>query len=157
MSETQNIEIYNAFDEIMQYAHFWNWVPDWQVAKEIYQSFSNSYSVLTPFAYTYLEELIRSTTTEYGVEIYDENRNPKRRRVGTSLIDLAINENRQKSREYILLLEEMKAYFKISTRTDEGDNRNSVAHGYMHPRFWSAESFEKLIFDIAKLSKYAGF
>lgn len=157
MSKPQNIEIYNAFDEIMQYSHFWNWVPDWQIAKEIYQSFPNSYSVLTPFAYTYLEELIRSTTTEYGVEIYDENRNPKRRRVGTSLINLAIDENRQKSREYVLLLEEMKTYFQVSARTDEGDNRNSVAHGYMHPRFWSEESFEKLIFDIAKLSKYAGF
>lgn len=151
------MDISDAFEEIMQHAHFWNWVPDWQLVKEIYEAFPNSFSVLTPFAYTYLEELIRSTTSEYGSEIYDENRKAKKRKVGTKLIDLAIEENKIKNPEYILLLEELKAYFSSSKRTDKGDNRNSVAHGYMHPRFWSDESFEKLIIDIAKLSKHAGF
>jgi hypothetical protein len=155
--EFEKIEIFDAFEKIMLHAHFWNWVPDWQVAKEIYQKFENSYSVLASFAYTYLEELIRSTTNEYGVEIYDENRNPKKRKVGIPLINLAIEQNKHKNLEYSLLLEEMKIYFKTSTRFDEGDNRNSVLHGYMHPRYWSRESFEKLIFDIAKLSKYAEF
>ena len=59
--------IEDAFDEIMQYAHYWNWVPDWQLVKEIYESYPYSYSVLTPFVYTYFEELIRTTTIEYGL------------------------------------------------------------------------------------------
>lgn len=155
--EFKEVEIFDAFEKIMLHAHFGNWVPDWQVAKEIYQKFENSYSVLAPFAYAYLEELIRSTTDEYGVEIYDKNGNPKKRKLGISLINLAIEQNKHKNPEYILLLDEMKVYFKTSTRYNEGDNRNSVLHGYMHPRYWSRESFEKLIFDIAKLSKYAGF
>jgi hypothetical protein len=146
-----------AFEKIIQYAHFWNWVPDWQVAKEIYETFPNSYSVLSPFAYTYLEELIRSTTSEYGIEIYDENCNSKRRCVGNKLIKLAIKENKDKNPALVTILEEIKVYFSPSNITDEGDNRNSVAHGYMHPRFWSEDSFEKLIFDLAKLSKYARF
>ena len=151
------MNVNDAFEEIMQHSHFWNWSPDWQVVKEIYDAFPNSYSVLSPFAYSYLEELIRSTTSEYGVEILDENGKPKKRRVGIRLINFAIEQNQDKSPEFIGLLEEMKEYFSPSKRTDEGDNRNSVAHGYMHPRFWNKESFENLIFDIAKLSKYAGF
>jgi len=151
------MDISEAFEEIIQYAHFWNWVPDWQVAKEIYETFPSSYSVLSPFAYTYLEELIRSTTSEYGIEIYYENGKPKKRSVGIRLIKLAIDENKDKNPEFIILLEEIKVYFSPSNKTDEGDNRNSVAHGYMHPRFWSKDSFEKLIFDLAKLSKHAGF
>ena len=63
----------DSFEEIMLNAHFWNWGPDWQVVKDIYEAFPNSYSVLSPFAYSYLEELIRSTTSEYGIEVYDEN------------------------------------------------------------------------------------
>lgn len=151
------VKVTDSFEQIIQHAHFWNWSPDWQVVKEIYDVFLNSYSVLSPFAYSYLEELIRSTTSEYGVEILDENGTPKRRRVGIRLINLAIEENKQKSPEFIGLLEEMKAYFSPSKKTDEGDNRNSVAHGYMHPIFWSKESFENIISDIAKISKYAGF
>jgi hypothetical protein len=148
--------ISDAFEEIMQYSHFWNWVPDWQVAKNIYEAFPNSYSVLTPFAYSYLEELIRSTTSEYGITTYDENEKPKMRKVGVRLINLAIEENKE-NLEYVKLLEEIKAYFSFSKPTDEGDNRNSVVHGFMHPRFWNDESFEKLVFDIASLSKFADF
>lgn len=146
-----------SFEEIMLYSHFWNWTPDWQVAKEIYETFPNSYSVLSPFAFSYLEELIRSTTSEYGMEILNENGTPKIRKVGIKLINLAIEENKHKEEGLISILEELKSYFSISQRTDNGDNRNSVVHGYMHPRFWSDESFEKLIFDIARLSKFAGF
>lgn len=147
----------DAFEEIMRYAHFWNWVPDWQVAKEIYYSFPKSYSVLSPFAYSYLEELIRSTTSEYGIEPVDENRKPITRKVGMKLIELAIAENTQKQPEFIKLLEEIKTYYYKSQVTNKGDNRNSVAHGYMHPRWWDHESFEKLICDIANISKYARF
>jgi hypothetical protein len=48
-----NIE--DELDEIVKYSHFWNWAPDWNVLKEVYKSFPDSYSLLTPFAYTYLE------------------------------------------------------------------------------------------------------
>lgn len=150
-------ELSDAFEEIIQYAHFWNWVPGWQLAKEIYSKFRNSYSVLSPFAYSYLEELIRSTTSEYGIEVIDENGQPRSRRVGMKLIDLAIAENMQKRPEFIIILEEIKFYYYKSKDTDTGDNRHGVAHGYMHPRYWDQESFEKLIFDIARTSKYAGF
>ena len=51
----------------------------------------------------------------------------------------------------------MKKYFKDSTPDDSGNNRNSVAHGYMHSRFWTKESFEELIHDIARVSKHSGF
>ncbi len=148
----------DAFDEIYNYTHMWNWGPDWDVLKEVYENFPNSYSVLTPFAFTYLEELIRSTTSEYGRELMDVNGILKKnRRVGVRLIDLAIEENKLNKPEFVEILPEIKTYFLRSKPTDVGDNRNSVAHGYMHPRFWDKESFEKLIFDIARLSKYAGF
>jgi hypothetical protein len=73
------------------------------------------------------------------------------------LIKLAIKENKSNKLDYVKILEEIKSYYTQSQTTDEGDNRHSVAHGYMHPRFWNKESFEKLIFNIARLSKYAGF
>lgn len=74
-----NIE--SDFQEIMEYAHFWNRLLDWQIAKKIYTEFPDSYSVLTPFAYAYLEEVIRSITSEYGREIIDESGKGKWRSV----------------------------------------------------------------------------
>ncbi len=150
------MDINDDFQEILDYAHNWNWVPDWEIVKEIYQNVPNSYSVLTPFAYSYLEELIRSTTTQYGREFLDEKGKPKRRKVGLSLLKLAKKENKDNV-EYIKTLEEIKKYFEDSSNLDNVDNRNSVDHGYMHPRFWTQESFEKLIHDIAGISKYAKF
>ena len=94
------MNITNDFQEILYYAHYWNWAPDWLVVKNIYEKIPESYSVLTPFAYAYLEELIRSTTSEYGRELLDENGNPKRRKVGLGLIKLAKEEN-NKNLEYI--------------------------------------------------------
>lgn len=61
------------------------------------------------------------------------------------------------NKEYVNLLEKIKDYYKQSTPLDNGNNRNSVDHGYMHPRFWTKESFETLIHDIAILSKYSKF
>ncbi|WP_113926214.1 hypothetical protein [Cognataquiflexum aquatile] len=151
------MNIPELFEEIIQYSHFWNWSPDWQVAKDIYTSFPNSYSVLTPFAYSYLEELIRTTTSEYGIEILREDGTPKKRKVGVNLINLALEENKDKSQEFLSLLEELKGYFSFSTKFDSDDNRNSVLHGYMHSRFWSDKSFEKLLSDIARMSKFANF
>lgn len=151
------MNIKDDIDEIMNYAHYWNWLPDWGVVKDIYSTFPESYSVLSPFAYAYLEELIRSTTSEYGIEICDEAGNPKRRKVGMKLLELAIKENEAKDPEYISLLERVKKYYCGSQVTDRGDNRNSVVHGYMHPRFWDKESFETLVHDIAVISKHARF
>ena len=72
------------------------------------------------------------------------------------LIKLAKEEN-NKNLEYIEKLYEIEKYFENSTDLDSGDNRNSVDHGYMHPRFWTQESFESLIHDIAIMSKYSRF
>lgn len=86
----------NEFEEIMQYAHWRNWLPDWEIVRKIYSEYPESYSVLLPFAYSYLEELIRSTTSEYGREIIDENGNEKTRKTGVDLINMAISQNRKK-------------------------------------------------------------
>ena len=150
------MNLQNDFMEIMNYAHMWNWAPDMDVLQRIYDEFPESYSVLTPFAYTYLEELIRSLTSQYGREYSDANGNPLKRKVGYALLSLAIQENQNNSK-LVALLNDMKDYFSISTSEDTGDNRNSTVHGYMHPRYWSKDSFEKLIHDIALLSPYAGF
>jgi hypothetical protein len=150
------MNIKKDFDKIMDYAHMWNWVPDWDVVVKIYDQFPESYSVLTPFAYTYLEEMIRSTTSEYGIEILDNDGQPKKRKVGLTLVKLAITEN-SNNEQYCKLLESVKPHFSSSKRTDKGDNRNSVVHGYMHPRFWTQESFEELVHLIAELSPYAQF
>lgn len=150
------MNINDDFKEILDYAHMWNWTPNISLMQEIYNKFDNSYSILTPFAYCYLEELIRSTTSEYGKEFLDKDGKPKMRKLGIALIKLAQNENKNNT-EYIKLLHEVKEYYKISTPLDSGNNRNSVDHGYMHPRFWTQESFEKLIHDIARFSKYSKF
>lgn len=150
------MNINDEFKEILDYAHMWNWAPDISLMQEIYNKFDNSYSILTPFAYCYLEELIRSTTSEYGREFLDKDGKPKMRKLGIALIKLAQDENKNNT-EYIKLLDEVKEYYKQSTPLDSGNNRNSVDHGYMHPRFWTQESFEKLIHDIAILSKYSKF
>lgn len=150
------MKLEDDFKEILRYAHMWNWYPDLSLMQDIYNQFDNSFSVLTPFAYCYLEELIRSTTSEYGRDFLDKNGKPKRRRLGISLIELAQKEN-SGNKEYVNLLEKIKDYYKLSTPLDNGNNRNSVDHGYMHPRFWTKESFETLIHDIAILSKYSKF
>jgi len=151
------MSISESFDEIIQNSHFRNWAPDWQILREVYETYPNAYAVLTPFAYSYLEELIRSMTSEYGIEVFDESGNPRKRKVGTKLLKMAIRENKDKSENLICILEDLRKYFVGSKRTDSGDNRNSVVHGFMHPRFCSNESFESLIYDIARLSKFSGF
>ena len=100
--------------------------------------------------YSYLEECIRSLTTEFERNLLQDK---KRYKVGMKLIDLAIKENSE-NKELVDLLEEYKKYFERSTRLDEGDNRNSVNHGYTHPIQWTKENFEELIKDIARLSEF---
>lgn len=145
------------FDEICEYAHMWNWAPDWHMVKQIYSAFPDSYSILTPFAYTYLEELIRSTTSEYGIPLLDREGKKNNIKVGLKLVNLAIKENSE-NQEYVELLEKAKKYFKYDYDDSHEENgRNKVLHGHLHPRFWSKENFEKLIHDIAELSPFAGF
>lgn len=50
-----------------------------------------------------------------------------------------------------------KDFEELVDKFDNGNNRNSTLHGYMHSRFWIKESFEELIHFIACGSKYAGF
>lgn len=145
------------FDEICDYAHMWNWAPDWYMVKQIYTTFPDSYSVLTPFAYTYLEELIRSTTSEYGVPLLDREGKKNNIKVGLKLVNLAIKENSQ-NQEYVELLENAKKYFKYDYDDPHEENgRNKVLHGHLHPRLWGKEDFEKLIHDIAEMAHFAGF
>lgn len=151
------MDINKDFEEIEKYAHMWNWLPDWGIVRKIHQTIPDSYSVLTPFAYAYMEEMIRTTTSEYGCPEFDESEKPRKRKVGFALIKLAIDENRRDNADYVDLLEKTIAYYSSSGPFDRGDNRNSVAHGYMHARFWNEDSFEKLIHHIALLSKYSKF
>ncbi len=60
-----------------------------------------------PFAYSYLEELIRSTTSEYGIPFLDRNGKKFNFKVGMSLIKLAKEENADKP-EYVALLDKSK-------------------------------------------------
>ena len=151
------MSVLDDIDVILDYAHFWNWAPDWNVVKDIYSRIPESYSVLTPFAYSYLEELIRSTTSEYGIPFLDRNGKKYNFKVGMGLIKLAKDENLDKP-EYIALLDKAKKYFQYTYEYPADENgRNKVVHGHLHPRFWSKEEFEQLIHDIAELSPFAGF
>ena len=125
--------------------------------KEIYSKFPDSYSVLTPFAYTYLEELIRSTTSEYGVPLLNREGKKNNIKVGIKLVNLAIRENNE-NEPYVQLLEKAKKYFRYDYDDPHDENgRNTVLHGHLHPRFWDKDEFEKLIHFIAEMSPYAGF
>ena len=46
------MSVFDDFETILDYAHMWNWAPDWNVVKDIYLRIPESYSVLTPFAYS---------------------------------------------------------------------------------------------------------
>lgn len=149
------MSVFKDLDTIISYAHMWNWVPDWEVVTEIYKKFPNSYSVLTPFAYAYLEEVIRSTTSEYRNLRFVNNKQLKVK-VGMALLALAIEENKANT-EYIELLEKMKKHFRYTDELRDENGRNNIMHGHLHPRFWTKEAFEQLIHDIAELSPYSKF
>ena len=151
------MSIINDFDTIYDYTHMWNWGPDWIIVKDIYIAFPDSYSILTPFAYTYLEELIRSTTSEYGVPLLNREGKKNNIKVGIKLVNLAIRENNE-NEPYVQLLEKAKKYFRYDYDDPHDENgRNTVLHGHLHPRFWDKDEFEKLIHFIAEMSPYAGF
>lgn len=151
------MDINDDFEKIIENAHIWNWAPDWFLVRDIYHEFENSFSVLTPFAFAYLEEIIRSMTTDYGKENIDKFGNPIKHKVGMKLVKLAREQNKLGSAEKYKLILATEQYFKESSIDDKGDNRHSTQHGYMHPRFWDKDSFEKLVHHIALLSEYAVF
>ena len=94
------MSVFDDFDLILDYAHMWNWVPDWYLAQSIYKKFPESYSILTPFAYSYLEEMIRTTTSDYELPLFDRDKQPVKVSVGMALIALAIKEN-QNNPDYV--------------------------------------------------------
>lgn len=149
-------DIKNAFNTIEECAHMWNWLPDINIVVDIYEHYPDSYSVLLPFMYAYMEEVIRSTTSEYGREIVKNRKAVNNRKTGINLVKLAIEEN-QDNEEYVLILKDIEKYYKGSSAKNTGDNRNSTLHGYMHSRYWSKESFENVVKDIARLSPFARF
>ena len=150
-----NKSVFEDMNVILKYAHFWNWAPDWNVVKDIYSCIPESYSALTPFAYSYLEELIRSSTSEYGIPFLDRSRKKYNFKVGMELIKLAKEGNAEKP-EYIALLDKAKKYFQyIYKGPIDKIGRNKVVHGHLHPCFWSQEVFEQLIHDIAELAPFA--
>ena len=114
------MKITDDFTEIMHYAHYWNWLPDWDIVEKINKAFPDSYSILTPFAFAYLEELIRTTTSEYGIDRLDNTGKPLKRKVGIGLINLAIKEN-SKNQNFIALLDNAKSYFSFSGPKDVGN------------------------------------
>ena len=124
------MSIEKDFDKIMYHARFWNWLPDLQIVKDIYDKFPDSYSVLTPFLYAYMKELIRSMTSDYGIVYFDKEGKPTRKKVGFGLIMLASEENKVDKPELTEILEKVKQHYLISLPGDAGDNRNSVLHGY---------------------------
>lgn len=145
-----NIE--DDFKAIEQYAHCQNWLSDWMLVHELYLKNSDTYSVFTPFAYSYLEEAISATTTKYGLHDYSKFRNE----YGKKILEVAILENADNA-ELTEILEKMRPYFNKSSAMDVGNNRNSVMHGFVPPLYWTRESFETLIHDIARISKYSRY
>ena len=135
------MSIFNDLDKIIDNAHMWNWAPDWGLVQDIYKQFPNSYSILTPFAYTYLEEMIRTTTSEYGIPPFDRDGKPNKINVGMGLIALAIKEN-SGDKEYVKLLDDTKKYFKYIDNTNDENGRNRVLHGHIHPRFGERKSLK---------------
>ncbi len=130
-----------------------HWRVDWELAKKIYEVESESYSVLEPFAYSYLEYLIRYKTSQCGDNICDKNGKRIRQKVSNNLIALAKEENKE-NKELCMLLDELKKYFRPVSPGNKGDNRHSVMHGITLPINWNKKEFESLIHDIARLSKY---
>ena len=152
------------FNEIQQYAHFRNWAPDIGVLISVYQKEPLSFSILIPFLFSYLEEVIRSMTSGYTFDTRLNENDEIFYKTGKALIETAKEECANKSniteqeKQYVCnKLQEIKErYYQKSTLTNY-NNRNSIMHGPLPPRFWTEDLFVQLIKDIASLSKYSGF
>ena len=123
-----------------------DWQCDLEQAFKIYDKFPDSYSVLIPFFFSYMEELIRSLTSNYHMQIYEDDKEY----VGMPLVEKAIEKNSDNNK-LIQLLKEIKKYYEKSSIFNKTYNRNGIVHGYVHPDNWTKETFKQLIKDINDL------
>lgn len=147
-------ETIDKLENVLQYAHYWNWLPDLNVVVEIYKSRDDAYSVLLPFMFTYLEESVRTLTSEYGML---EPNEPNKKKVGKNLIRLAIKENEDNDELVKILNSILSKHYQNFSLFEHGENRNNVEHGVVHPRFWSEEDFQSVVSDINDLGTYIRF
>lgn len=157
MSDTKK-ETINKLNNILLHAHYWDWTPDLIVVAEIYESRDDAYSVLLPFMFTYLEQSIRTLTSEYTMLVPNKpNKKTKKKAVGVGLINLAIEENKDNSELVTILNSILIKHYQKFSLFEHGENRNNVEHGVVHPRFWSEEDFQSVVSDIDDLSPYIRF
>lgn len=147
-------EINKDLKTIEKYAHANHWLYDWTLLHRLYISEPDTYSLFTPFAFSYLEELIRSTTSKYSLTREEMTELRFNRVYGTKIINCAIKENKG-NKELVKALEDCKQYYLPSEIDSEKGKRNSVMHGYLPPLYWSKDSFEVLIHKIAEISRYS--
>lgn len=84
--------------------------------KNVYTKFPDSDSILTSFAYSYFEELMRSTTSEYEMPFLNKDGEKNKFKVGMGLIRLAKDENAEKP-EYIKLLDSAKSIINMCVKS----------------------------------------
>lgn len=147
-------ETIDKLNNILLVAHYWDWTPDLIVVAEIYESRDDAHSVLLPFMFTYLEQSIRTLTSQYTML---ESNKPNKKKVGVGLIKLAIEENKDNSELVTILNSILIKHYQKFSLFEHGENRNNVEHGVVHPRFWSEEDFQSVVSDIDDLSPYIRF
>ncbi|ACT63408.1 hypothetical protein [Lactiplantibacillus plantarum] len=97
-------EVLKYFSEIEYAAHTQNWLNDIRMARDLFTHDSDVYVILFPFMYTVLEDVIRSSTDNYGQLKSGENNDDKK--VGNGLIKFAIENSVDDEQRH--LLEEIK-------------------------------------------------
>ncbi|MFM9745295.1 hypothetical protein ACKI2C_47915, partial [Streptomyces brasiliscabiei] len=122
-----------------------------RMARDLFTHDSDVYVILFPFMYTVLEDVIRSSTDNYGQLKSGENNDDKK--VGNGLIKFAI-ENSVDDEQRHLLEEIKKKYYGKFDLDLSGGNRNNVLHGVVPPYYWTKEDFQDLMKNIAAISRY---
>ena len=146
-------ETLHDFDILLADTHVGNWSKSLRIAKSVYKNIEDAQYILMPFMYTYLEESVRSMTTEYGALNGSEKSS---KRIGGGLVDLAISES-DDSEQQKLLRSIKQQYFRRFDGLMGGGNRNNVDHGVVPANDWSNEEFQKLVHDVAALTPYTDF
>lgn len=104
--------------------------------------------------FTYLEESIRTLTSEYGMLEPNESNT---KNVGQKLIKLAIEENEDNTELVNILNSILNNHYQKFSLFEHGANRNNVEHGVVHSRLWSEEDFQSLVSNINDLGTYVRF
>ena len=52
------MSVFEDIDQIIDYAHFWNWAPDWNVVKEIYQKYQSFPTAMQGLGYKEVVEYL---------------------------------------------------------------------------------------------------